>query len=179
METKTISRKLPYSALARRCSLALALTSAAFCTFGPPAAAQSQPKTFVVYDEELKNGWQNWSWAKVEPQAVNGGKAFKVEGAAWSALLLHHDAFSTSTFSKLRFYINGGTAGGQTLAIRATVNGKAIDANYFIQPKPKLWAVVEVPLKDIGADNKDIDGVMLQGQADAYQPYYITRIEFE
>ena len=58
-------------------------------------------------------------------------------------------------------------------------NGKAIDSNYLIQPKPKTWAVVEVPLKDIGADNKDIDGVMLQGLADAYKPYYITRIEFE
>ncbi|HZX29000.1 MAG TPA: hypothetical protein VFF16_18135 [Telluria sp.] len=173
METKTAGR------LARRCTLTLALTSAALGLLNVPAAAQSQPKTFVVYDEELKNGWQNWSWAKVEAQPVAGGKAFKVEGAAWTALLLHHDLFSTSAFSKLRFYVNGGAAGGQTLAIRAMANGKAIDSNYLIQPKPKTWAVVEVPLKDIGADNKDIDGVMLQGLADAYKPYYITRIEFE
>lgn len=159
--------------------LALAFASVALGLFHVPAAAQSPTKPFVIYDDELKNGWQNWSWAKAEMLSVAGGKAFKVEGAAWSALLLHHDSFSTAPFSKLRFTINGGVEGGQTLAIRAMANGKAIDSNYLIQPKPRTWAAVEVPLKDIGADNKQIDGVMLQGLANAYKPYYITRIDLD
>ena len=34
-------------------------------------------------------------------------------------------------------------------------------------------------LKDIGADDKMIEDIFIQGGADAYKPYYITKIQFE
>lgn len=143
-----------------------------------PARAQAQP--FVVYDDELKNGWQNWSWAKVDfGVPVSGAKPIKVQGEPWSALALHHDAFSTASHSKLSFTINGGAQGGQTLMIKAMVDGKAVESSYVIQPKAKTWTQVVVPLKEIAADGKTIDGISWQAQADAYSPYYITRIQFE
>lgn len=148
--------------------------------FSAPAFAADLPKPFIIYDDELKNGWQNWSWAKTQLSVpVGNGKPIKVEGDAWSALALHHDAFSTEGFTKLVFYINGGTAGGQNLFVRAQADGKLIEADYVIAPKAKTWAVVEVPLKDIKADNRTIDGFAWQGQAAAYSPYYVTRIQLE
>jgi hypothetical protein len=59
----------------------------------------------VVYDDELKNGWQSWSWAKVDLAVPAGGvKPIKVQGEPWSALALHHDAFSTAGYTKLTFH---------------------------------------------------------------------------
>jgi hypothetical protein len=63
--------------------------------------------------------------------------------------------------------------------VKAMADGKAIEADYVIQPKAKTWSVVEVPLKDINAAGKTIDTIIWQGQGDAYSPYYITRIQFE
>ncbi|MDN4503636.1 hypothetical protein QX776_14580 [Alteromonadaceae bacterium BrNp21-10] len=135
---------------------------------------------FVVYDDELKNGWVNWSWADVTLSHPAGGATpIKVEGGPWSALAFHHDAFSIESYTKLSFFINGGLEGGQILAVKLIVDGKAVDSNYIIQPKAKSWLIAEVPLAEIAGDNKMVDGIWFQAQAAALKPYYITRIQFE
>lgn len=160
---------------ARRCfvtTVAALISASAF--------AQAVDKPLVVYDDELKNGWQNWSWAKVVLSApVGNAKPIKVEGDAWSALQLHHDPFSIDGLTKLTFYINGGVEAGQQLKVALSSGGKAIDSTFMIAPKAKTWAVVEVPLKELNGTGKMIDGVLIQGGANAYKPYYVTRIQFE
>jgi hypothetical protein len=160
--------------------LFLAALGAAGVAGGGLARAGDLPQPLVVYDDELKNGFQNWSWAKAQLSVpVGNGKPIRVEGEPWSALALHHDPFSTEGYSKLTFVINGGVTGGQTLMVKAMADGKAIEADYVIQPKAKTWAVVEVPLKDINVAGKTIDTIIWQGQGAAYPGYYITRIQFE
>ena len=110
---------------------------------------------------------------------AGGARPIKVQGEPWSALALHHDAFSTAGYTKLTFSINGGAQGGQSLMIKAMVDNKPVDSSFVIQPKAKTWTQVEVPLKELIAEGKTIDGIAWQGQADAYSPYYITRIQFE
>ena len=145
-----------------------------------PLFAQALGKPFVAYDDGLQNGWQNWSWAKVElAVAIGGAKPVKVEGDPWTALLLHHDAFSTDGYSKLTFSINGGAKGGQQLSIKAMVDGKPVESAVAIQPKAKTWTQVEIPLKELGVEGKAIDGISWQGQANPYSAYYITRVQFE
>ncbi|MEV4777645.1 twin-arginine translocation signal domain-containing protein [Burkholderia sp. LMU1-1-1.1] len=145
-----------------------------------PLFAQTPGQPFVAYDDGLANGWQNWSWAKVElAKPIAGAKPIRVEGDPWSALALHHDAFSTAGYSKLTFSINGGVNGGQQLSIKAMVDGKAVESAVAIQPKAKTWAQVEIPLKELGVEGKTIDGISWQGQANPYSAYYITRIQFE
>ncbi len=163
----------------RRTFLKIAAGSAAAALF-PHAQAQSLPKPFVAYDDELKNGWENWSWAMVTLSVPAGGaKPVKVMGDPWAALSLHHAAFSTEGFSKLTFNINGGAEGGQKLVVKAMVDGKAVDSTFFIQPKAKSWALVEVPLKDINAAGRTIDGFIIQGQESAFSAFYVTRMQFE
>jgi len=162
--------------ITHRISLALALLATALPA--PQGAAQTTP--LVVYDNELKNGWQNWSWAKVETLGSTGVlRPYKVQGDAWTALVLHHDPFPTAQYTKVTFYINGGPDGGQRLTVKATAEGKAIDSNYIIEPKPKTWTLVEVALKDLAAEGRSIDGLMLQADGSPYKPYYITKIQFE
>ncbi|NIA56755.1 hypothetical protein HAV22_24340 [Massilia sp. TW-1] len=160
--------------------LFLAALGVAGVAGGSLARAGDLPQPLVAFDDELKNGFQNWSWAKTQLSVPAGnGKAIRVEGDPWSALVLHHEPFSTEGYTKLTFVINGGKDGGQALTIRAMAGGKAIDANYAIQPKAKTWAVVEVPLKDLNAAGKTIEGISLQAQGDPYSAYYIARIQFE
>ncbi|MEI9905562.1 MAG: hypothetical protein WDN06_17650 [Asticcacaulis sp.] len=123
------------------------------------ASAQTQPNPIVLYDDGLQNGWQDWSWGTTNVLQTPAGtvKPIKVEGGAWSALDLHHDAIATAGYSKLTFYINGGVDGGQSLSVHVKLaDGTSPASNYTIQPKLKSWAVVEVPLKDIGADNQSL-----------------------
>ena len=142
--------------------------------------AQAQGKPFIVYDDGLQNGWQNWSWAKVDlALPIGGAKPVKVEGEPWSALARHHDAFPTAGYSKLTFSINCGAKGGQQLSIKAVVDGKAVESSVAIEPKAKPWTQVEIPLKELGVEGKSIDGISWQGQATPYSAYYITRIQFE
>ena len=160
--------------------LFLAALGVAGVSGGSLARAGDLPQPLVIYDDELKNGFQNWSWAKTQLSVpVGNGKPIRVEGEPWSALALHHEPFSTEGYSKLTFVINGGVNGGQALMVKAMADGKAIDADYVIQPKAKTWAVVEVPLKDINAAGKTIDTLIWQGQGAAYAGYYITRIQLE
>jgi len=160
--------------------LFLAALGVAAATFGNLARAEDLPHPLVVYDDELKNGFQNWSWTTVEMGVpVGNGKPIRVEGDPWSALALHHEPFSTKGYTKLVFYVNGGAAGGQSIMIKTMLDKKMIETDYAIQPKAKTWAVVEVPLKDINAADKTIDTLVWQGKEAAYPRYYITRIQLE
>ncbi len=159
----------------------LSLSLAAIAMTGAAAAyAQTAPAPIVVYNDALSEGWQSWSWATATMQVQAGNvQPIKVEGGPWSALWLHHDPIYTKGYSKITFYINGGVDGGQNLAVKVTVNGKAVDSNFVIQPTVKTWKAVSVNLKDIGAQDVNIDGIQIQGQADAYKPYYIDKIQIE
>ena len=160
----------------RRNAMALAFFAAAW----PILAAAARAEPLVVYDNELKGGWQNWSWAKVDtPATTSEVKPLKVQGDAWSALALHHDTFATAPYTKLTFYINGGAEGGQRLMVKAMVDGKALDSSYVIEPKARTWTIVDIGLADLGVVNRNIDGLMLQAEGAPYKPYYITKIQFE
>ncbi len=138
------------------------------------------PTPIVVYNDALGDGWQSWSWATVTMGVPAGNVTpIKVEGGPWSGLVLHHEPIYTKGYSKITFYINGGVDGGQNLAVKVEVNGKPLDAGVFIQPKTKAWEPVSVSLKDIGGQDVNIDGILIQGQADAYKPYYIDKIQIE
>ena len=161
-------------------TVTLALAAAALTGTAAAAYAQTAPAPIVVYDDALGDGWQSWSWAKVTLQAPAGNvQPIKVEGDPWSGLVLHHDPIYTKGYTKLTFYINGGVDGGQNLAIKVEVNGKALDKAVYIQPKAKTWAPVSIPLSDIGGQDINIDAILIQGQADVTKPYYIDKIRIE
>src|ERR1041385_8109379 len=80
------------------CALALA----------PSSFAQTDQQ---IYADSLVNGWQNWSWATVNlangSPVHSGTQSAGVNADAWEAIYLHHDAFDTSGYSDLVFWIHG------------------------------------------------------------------------
>ncbi len=146
---------------------------------GSAHAAEDPKAVYVVYEDGLKDGWQNWSWAEVTLESP-AGNAFpiKVSGEPWTALALAHHDFFIDEFSILSFFINGGLEGNQTLAVKLIRDGQPIESNYVIRPEMKKWSLVEIPLAELGASEGKIEAIWVQAQHEAVSPYYITRIYF-
>ena len=95
-------------------------------TLGTSALAQTDQ---LIYTDSLVSGWQNWSWATVNLANTSpvhtGTQSVSVNADAWEAIYLHHDAFDTSGYTDLVFWIHGGATGGQLLQVQGLLNGAA------------------------------------------------------
>src|ERR1700733_2642198 len=125
----------------------------------------------VVYDDALENGWQNWSWATVNfssasPNPVHSGNyAISVNCTNYQALYLHNTPFSSSLYTNLTFWINGGS-GGQPLKVQATTNTVALNTSYTFTPAAGVWQQIIIPLSALGITNQpNMDGFFIQGNS--------------
>lgn len=137
------------------------------------AAAQDQD----IYTDALQNNWQNWSWAAINLTSTSpvhsGNRSAAVTAGAWEAIYLHHDAFDSSGFSSVTFWIHGGSPGGQKLQLQAMLTG-APQTAVAIRPT-NGWQQVTVTLAALGVASKpDLDGFWIQDSSGAAQPaFYI------
>jgi hypothetical protein len=133
----------------------------------PPLRAATTNTPMSVYTDSLQTGWQNWSWATVNLAATSpvhsGTKSIAITMYAWSGFYLHLDAFDSTPYAALTFWINGGATGGQSIQLQATLSGQPQTA-YPIGPlKANTWTQVTVPLSALGVDVRpDLDGFWLQ-----------------
>jgi hypothetical protein len=149
-------------------SIAVALTAS-------PVLAAVQ----TVYDNALRNGWQDWSWAahnlsstgtyqsapnsiSWEPDAVNGD---------WQGIYFHSDTGSadprTADFSAIRFWING--AGGHQAVRIAVYSNNAEVGQKDLTPLPNAWTQVTLTWADLGVTTASFDGIVFQTNANANQ----------
>ncbi|PYI79911.1 MAG: alpha-L-arabinofuranosidase, partial [Verrucomicrobia bacterium] len=147
--------------------------------FGPFAAAQTDQQ---IYADSLVNGWQNWSWATVNLSATSpvhsGTRSASVNADAWEAIYLHHDAFDSSGYSDLVFWIHGGSTGGQLLQVQALLGGTAQTA-VLVAPLPaNTWQKITISLASLGVANKpNLDGVWIQDRTGTTKPaFYVDDI---
>jgi hypothetical protein len=144
------------------------------------AAAQD----LTLYDDALRNGWQNFSYgggsnfANASPTQA-GNASIALTGNNFNAVSLAHEtqAFASSAYPTLRFFVHGGSAGGQQLRVFLQLNN-AIVANaeldaYIVGGSPLAngWREVLVrfanpPLAYSGS----FDRIDLQSDQAAVQP---------
>mgnify|MGYP002681903718 FL=1 len=138
----------------------------------PAAAAQD------IYTDALAVGWSDWSWATVDLQAAapvhSGSRSIAVTYGAWQGLYLHYPEFSTAGFSHLRFFIHGGSSGGQQLNVYATYaadgsqqNGPSIAIS---PPTAAAWSEVRIALADLGVAGIPLTGLVWQDATGGAQP---------
>ena len=151
--------------------------------FVPHAFAQTIPAgSQSVYDDALENSWQSYGWATLNysnTNPVHGGTAsIQVDAGADQALYLHHDAFDTTSYTNLTFWIHGGTVGGQSLRLQAHVNGNALTAVDLPTPQANTWQQVTVSLAALGAASQpNMDGFWIQNKTGATLPtFYVDDI---
>lgn len=137
----------------------------------------------TVFTDSLQNGWQNWSWATVNPantSPVHGGAdSISVSSTNWQALYLHHAAQDNSQYTNLTFWINGGSSGLQSVQVQATRNGVAQTNLVVLAPLPvNSWRQDSISLASLGvASATDFDGFWLQVQNSGLAPtFYVDDI---
>src|SRR5262249_32153806 len=140
----------------------------------PSASAQSDQ---AIYTDALVSGWQNWSWAVVNlanaSPVHSGTRSASVSADAWEAIYLHHDAFDTSGYTDLVFWIHGGPTGGQLLQVQAQLNGAAQSAVTLAPLPANAWQKITISLASLGVANKpNMDGFWIQDRSGTTQPTF-------
>jgi len=136
-----------------------------------------------IYTDSLQNGWQNWGWATLNynnPAPVHSGSASIAVTivSPWQAIYIAHNAFDSSPYTNLTFWINGGAGGGQQLPVQGHSGGVA-QVKVLLPPlAPNSWQQVTVSLAALGVDNHaDMDGFWIQDRVGAAQPvFYVDDI---
>jgi hypothetical protein len=153
----------------------LAVITAAFALAGAPLSAA----TVVVYDNALRNGWQDWGWAvrnlsqtlvyqsapmaiSWEPDAVDGD---------WKGIYFHSNSGmadpAVASFEGLRFWING--AGGDQAVRLVIYRNDAEIGSKDLTPLPPVWTQMTVTWAELGVTAPAFDGIVFQTNAPADQ----------
>lgn len=135
-----------------------------------PVQAQTDPQ--ILYDEALRNGWQDWSWATHDLSATgyvhSGTKAISFVPASWQAVYLHRDGgASGEEYEDLEFWINGGAVSGQNIRIVFVLGGTVLSNEPLTDylpggPRAHTWDFVRVPLDAAGVGMQLFDGIYWQ-----------------
>ena len=119
-----------------------------------PTCSSSIAADLSIYDDSLASGWADWSWDATTnfsetSQIHSGTHSLSVTfTAAWAGLYLHaNPAVDLSSYDKLSFWINGGSAGNQHLRIVANKDGSNV---YNVIAQAGTWMQVTISLSDLG-----------------------------
>lgn len=148
------------------------------------------PQAKVIYADALATGWANWSWnatinfAASTPVQSGTRSAAVTYTAAWGGLYVHHAGVSPTGLTRLEFWVHGGTAGGQQLAVYLGDSGgwlPTVQADPYITGgavAANTWRKVSIPLSALGVTTNLITDVVIQEDAGGAQPaLYIDQIE--
>lgn len=127
-------------------------------TYTVPPTPTPTPTSLVyansspVYSDSLLNGWGDWSWnlpthALASTAKVHSGmKAIAVTyTTGWDGLQFGlNNALDVSSYDTLRFWIHGGSAGGQV--VQAQVSDGSTTLTQDVTPVANTWTQVDVPL---------------------------------
>jgi hypothetical protein len=153
-------------------------------TFGLGASASAQ-SDLMIYSDALSAGWSSWSWATVDfastAYAHSGSTSIAVAAPPWSALSVQHDAFDSTGYGNITFWINGGSIGGQTVRVFGTLDHNGLSSGVGVGPlQANTWQLVTVPLAALGADNKaNFTGFWIQeftGTDESANPFYVDDV---
>jgi hypothetical protein len=152
-------------------------------------ALNAQVTDLVVYEDALRNGWQDWSWATHSLVATayvhSGTRSISFVPAGWAAVYPHLDAgVSGDSHDGLDFWVNGGAASGQNLRI-VFVLGQTTLANVALSdylpggPTANTWRSARIAFDSIGLSSALVDGIYFQdGTGGTQATVYLDDITF-
>ena len=138
------------------------------------AAAPDSAADPSIYSDSLASGWENWSWnttvnlAATAPVHTGSASLSAQFNQAWAGLYLHSDSpIDTTSYIALRFWVNGGSNGGQAIAV--SVNGNGITA--AVTAQANTWKQVTIALADLGSP-ATISDIYWQDSTGGAQPVF-------
>jgi hypothetical protein len=132
-----------------------------------------------IYADALDGDWQDWSWDTTRSfdnaQPVHSGSASVAVTftAAWGGLLLHTDtALPASGYTAIRFWVHGGSTGGQSVNFHVTEDG----VSYPFIVQANTWTQVTVPFAALGNPTTLSDLFWQDGSGDVQPTFYLDDI---
>lgn len=133
----------------------------------------------AIFDDSLQNGWQDWSWAVSDlnnsTPTHGGSRSIKITADAWEALYFEHPAQNAADYDSVRFWLHGGTQGGQRVSLQALTNGAPVLATNLPPLAANSWKEFVVPFKALGLTNQaNFNGFYLQDATGTTQPAFFV-----
>jgi len=170
------------------CSLQPASLAALVLALGVSLAARASAATVTwpVYTDKIEWGLEAWSWNGVYSYAntspVRSGTTAMAATftSPWAALYLHSNVhIYTDSLQTLRFFIHGGSTGGQQISVGVDgLNGAATatTTRVVVVPRANAWTLVEIPLSQFGAV-QIIKGIFWSDPTGNAQPtFYVDEV---
>src|SRR5262249_43035780 len=138
----------------------------------------------AIYSDSLQNGWLDWGWATINynnTSPVHGGSksvSVTIANTSYQAIYIAHNAFDSSSYASLKFWIHGGSSGGQQLQVWGHAGGSLQSSQDLPALPANSWQQVTVSLATLGVANRaDVDGFYVQDRVGAVQPtFYLDDI---
>ena len=97
------------------------------------------------------------------------------------AFYLHHDAFDTTGYSALSFWVDGGTVTGRNIQVQAIIGSAsqaAVNLSSYVTVTAGTWKQVTIPLADLKVANTgNFTGFWLQDISGGPQPdFYLDDV---
>jgi Glycoside hydrolase family 44 len=151
--------------------LAAHVALAAIALAAAPAGAAVQ----TVYDNALRNGWQDWGWATRNlAQTViyqSAPDAISWEPDDFQGLYFHSNPGAArpnvADFTAVRFWIDG-AGGNQAVRLVIYQNGAEIGSR-DLTPLPAGWTQMTVTWAQLGVTAASFDGIIFQANSGADQ----------
>jgi len=140
----------------------------------------------VVYDNGLASDWQDWSWGGVtndfshtSPVHTGSASIAVTYTAGWSALQLGDwQRLDVSAYDALRFYVHGGSGGGQTVQVQVGDNNTGTFVTRSITPVASAWTQIDVALADLGSARSVSYVYWFNATAGSQPTFYLDDIAF-
>ncbi len=151
-----------------------------FVFFVLVAGKPAQAADISVYADALAADWQNWSWSTTlnfsnSAPVHSGSQSLSVQyNAGWAGLYLHPNAaYDTKAYDRIRFWVNGGSAGGQRIAV--IVNGDT-SHSYPVTLQANTWTQVTLGFNQLGSPATLTDLYWQEATGGAQPVYYLDDI---
>jgi endoglucanase len=154
----------------------------------PPLAAPEVLGILDIYTEGLEHGFVDLSWETnvdllSKEEAYQGETSLRAEfKTGYAGIFLHtYNLVSTEKFSRLEFFLNFKDPGPFPLQIALNdfqgFQLKNTILQEYLAPQESGWMKASIPLSDLGAENTEISGVVIQDTSGSpHGPIYIDGI---
>ena len=129
----------------------------------------------VVYDDALRNGFEDWSWGThslTTTSPVRSGRSISFEPDWWNGLFFHRAPMTRSQYTGIELSIHGGSGSGQLVDVvlyNGTTVAARVSVSSFAQIQANKWVRVVIPMTAFG-NVASFDGIVLQEMSGRDQP---------
>jgi hypothetical protein len=146
-----------------------------------PGSSRAQAPDLAVYTDTLASGWEDWSYGGITVSSANtspvhgGADSISVTyTGGWSGYQIgYHGAnLDVSAYDTFRFWIHGGSSGGQNIQLQIGTLEQPIT------PQAGTWTRVDVSLVPLGSPRTVYSITWFNNTAGSQAAFYLDDIAF-